>query len=530
VVALLVHLKLTLLRNALRRSVWRLVGLVVGGVYALGLVAAVLAGMAALRSTSPAVTADVTVLAYSGLTLGWLLMSLLVFGVDETVDPAKFALLPVRARELLPGLLVAGAVGVPGVATILVVLGLLVTWSRSFPLTVAALVAMPLGFLTCLLLARAATSAFASFLSSRRFRDAAFVLLALVGAGLGVGSNLLGGLARVGPAQLRAALATAAEIVGWTPFGWAWALPADVARGRWLAAGVHLLLAVALVGLLWAAWQHFLAARLVEPVEGGGAEATRVTRSGWVERLYPVSPAGGIAARSLRYWRRDPRYLAGAAGFLIAPVVVIATALLNPQGSATLAVFAPSMLGLLIGASVAQDLSYDGTALWLHVSSGVSGAADRLGRVLSTLTVFVPMLVVLLVVVFVLTGSWSLLGPALGLTVALLLTGLGVGSYVGALWQWPAPPPGANPFQKGGSGGLPALLSFSVTMLATLLLALPTIALAVGSIWAAWVGWLTVPVGLATGLVVLRLGVRSGGRRVERRWPEVMLAVSERTG
>ena len=40
-------------------------------------------------------------------------MSLLVFGVDETVDPAKFALLPVRARELLPGLLVAGLIGSP---------------------------------------------------------------------------------------------------------------------------------------------------------------------------------------------------------------------------------------------------------------------------------------------------------------------------------------------------------------------------------------------------------------------------------
>ena len=46
--------------------------------------------------------------AFSALTLGWLLMSLLVFGVDETVDPAKFALLPVRAGELLPGLLAAG--------------------------------------------------------------------------------------------------------------------------------------------------------------------------------------------------------------------------------------------------------------------------------------------------------------------------------------------------------------------------------------------------------------------------------------
>jgi ABC-2 type transport system permease protein len=126
VVALLVRLKLTLLRNSLRRSVWRTVGLVLGAVYALGVVAAVLAGMVGLRLTSVGVTADVTVVAFSALSLGWLLLSLLVFGVDETVDPAKFALLPVRARDLLPGLLVAALVGLPGVSTVLVALGLVV--------------------------------------------------------------------------------------------------------------------------------------------------------------------------------------------------------------------------------------------------------------------------------------------------------------------------------------------------------------------------------------------------------------------
>ena len=106
-VALLVRLKLTLLRNSLRRSVWRTVGLIIGIVYGLGVVAAVLAGLVALRWTSTDLTADVTVVAFSALSVGWLLMSLLVFGVDETVDPARFALLPVRARELLPGLLAA---------------------------------------------------------------------------------------------------------------------------------------------------------------------------------------------------------------------------------------------------------------------------------------------------------------------------------------------------------------------------------------------------------------------------------------
>ena len=525
-VALLVRLKLTLLRNGLRRSVWRTVGLVLGGLYALGLVGGVLAGLVALRWTSLEMTADVTVLAFALLGAGWLLLSLLVFGVDETVDPAKFALLPVRARELLPGLLVAGAIGVPGAATVVIGLGLLLAWTRSVPLTLAALVAAPLGVLTCLLLARAATAAFASVLSSRKFRDLAFVLLAMVGAVLAIGGNLLGRLAEAGPERLRAALATAAQVAGWTPFGWAWALPADVARDAWGAAALHLVLALLLVVALWKAWEHYLAARLVEPVEGGG-QAARAGRSGWVERLYPATPAGGVAARTLRYWRRDPRYLAGVAGFVIAPVIMIASSLFDPDGSWFVPLLAPALLGLLVGASVAQDLSYDGSALWAHITTGISGAADRWGRVMSSLTIFGPVLVVLLAVAVLLTGRWDLLAPVLALTLALLLGGLGAGAFVGSLWQWPAPPPGASPFQKGSSGGLPALLSFTVATLGAVVVALPTGALVVWSFFTPWVGWLAVLVGLVTGALALRVGVAQGGRLLERRWPEVMAAVSE---
>ena len=527
-VALLVRLKLTLLHNSLRRSVWRTVGLILGMVYGLAVVAGVYVGMVALRWTSDGLTADVTVVAYALLTVGWLVMSLLVFGVDETVDPAKFALLPVRARQLRPGLLAAGLVGVPGVATVLVSLSLVVTWTRTVPLALASLVAVPLGVLTCFLLSRAATSAFASVLSSRRFRDLALVALTLFGAAIGLSGNLVGSFAGTDVNALRDRLAGVATVLGWTPFGWAWAIPADLARGRWAAAGAHLGLAVALVAALWWAWGHFLAQRLVSPIEAGG-EAHQVREGTYIDRLYPATPAGGVAGRTLRYWRRDPRYLAGIAGFLVAPVVIMAGQLLNPYGSAEVAVLAPSLLGLLVGLSVAQDLSYDGSAVWLHISAGLSGAEDRVGRVRSTLTVYGPLLVVLMVVALVATGEWGRLPMVIGLTVGLTLIGLGVGSLVGALWQWPAPPPGANPFQRGNSGGLPALLSFTLTLLATLVLGLPTLALAVWSYFTPWVGYLTLPVGLVCGLVVLRVGIAQGGRILDRRWPEVLTAVSERS-
>ena len=113
-VAVLVQLKLTLLRNSLRRSVWRTVGLIIGMAYALPSSCFVLVGMIALRWTSIDITADVTVVAYTVLTVGWLLFSLLVFGVDETVDPTKFALLPLRAREIQPGLFIVRVHRQPG--------------------------------------------------------------------------------------------------------------------------------------------------------------------------------------------------------------------------------------------------------------------------------------------------------------------------------------------------------------------------------------------------------------------------------
>ena len=47
-VAHLVRLKLTLLRNSLKRSPWQLVGLIIGGLYGLGMLVTVIVALAAL--------------------------------------------------------------------------------------------------------------------------------------------------------------------------------------------------------------------------------------------------------------------------------------------------------------------------------------------------------------------------------------------------------------------------------------------------------------------------------------------------
>jgi ABC-2 type transport system permease protein len=50
------------------------------------------------------------------------------------------------------------------------------------------------------------------------------------------------------------------------------------------------------------------------------------------------------------------------------------------------------------------------------------------------------------------------------------------------------------------------------------------------SFFTPWVGLLAAPVGLASGLAVLKVGIGWGGRLLDRRWPEVLQAVSERAG
>ncbi len=219
--------------------------------------------------------------------------------------------------------------------------------------------------------------------------------------------------------------------------------------------------------------------------------------------------------------------MAGIAGFLIGPVILMVAQLANPSGQPLVAAFAPTLLCWLIGSSLAQDLSYDGSALWLHATTGLRGVDDRVGRVLSTVTVFGPVLVVLTVLGLALSGAWSDSPKVLAVSVTLTLVSLGVGAFVGTLWQWPAPPPGASPFQKGTSGGLPSLAAFGVTSGASLVLAVPTIALVIGSVWVPGLDWLGLGIGLLIGGLALWQGIVRGGAVLDRRWPEVLTAVSE---
>lgn len=535
-VALLVQLKLRLIAGSLRRSAWRTVGLVLGSLYALSLVGIALVAQLGLRfgpDDGRVYAGPASVLGFAALTLGWLVLPVLISGIDETVDPGRFALLPLRAAELQPGLLVAALLGVPGVATVLVAAGQLIVWAQAPVTLLVALLSVPLGVVTCVLLARVATSGLGRLLARRRLRELGTGIATVGIITVGLGSSMLTqGLAHSvrSPAQLLPLIDRAALIVGWTPFGWAWSAPAEASRGAVLPAVVKLALALALVALLWLAWRVLLDRALVSPL-GADNSGGRVRTGRVLDRLSMGSPAGAVAARSLRYWRRDPRYLAGGIVSLLMPIVLVVTnGITSSDGTLSPALLAaPLGLGFFAGMTAAQELSYDGTALWLHATSGLRGAEDRLGRAIAVLMVSLPMLLVLLVLAGLLTGRGDLELSAAAGALAVILGGTGVGVLVGSYLQVAVPPPGANPFQSNSGGGIHGLISMLLTLAGTGLTALPALVLAALGMHSPPLAVLAVVVAVAIGSLVLAVGVRAGGQRLDRAWPEVLAAVSRAT-
>ena len=173
---LLVQLKLRLLRNALRSSTPAKVSFIVSTTFAVLVAVGTFAGLAALRGQSASV--DLTTVIFTMFAFGWLILPLLAFGLDGTLDPATLALYPLRTRPLAVGLLAASATGAWPLANLLGLLGVTVGLARGALGVLIAVLAVLLQVLFCITLARFVTTGLAGLLRSRRGKDlAAFLII-----------------------------------------------------------------------------------------------------------------------------------------------------------------------------------------------------------------------------------------------------------------------------------------------------------------------------------------------------------------
>jgi ABC-2 type transport system permease protein len=521
VVAHIVGLKWLLLRNGLRRSTPQVVGLILGGLYGLAVLGGALSGLIALRFGLPSDVARTTItVGGSAVTFGWVVMPIVAFGADETLDPVRFATMAVPRRELVLGLLLSSLVGVPGVVTAVLGLATVITWSRSVLAVLVAPVAAAVAVLTCVALSRVTSTAFSAMSRNRRSRESAPVLMVLVAVGLWIGgSSIMERLLAPG------FLPRIADVLSWTPLALAWSAPADIVDGAIGSGLLRLTLAVIVLAVALLAWESLLGSALKNPRGASGDAPARhdagLGSFGWL----PATPTGAVAARSLTSWRRDPRYVTSGALMILLPLGPLLPALTGSGSIWTLAM-APAA-GFMLGWSTHNDIAYDGTAFWGHIATGVSGRADRIGRLAPTAMAASVLLPGYATLGCALTGRWSLWPALSGIGLGFLLCGFGVANVMSALQPYPVPGPGENPFgAPPGSSALTVVVQ-AVAGVVVFVLNLPLLGIGIGALLGhVWMGWLCLGLAVFFGSAALALGTWWGARIYERRAPELLADLS----
>jgi ABC-2 type transport system permease protein len=510
------RLRLRLFLNTFRRSPWQLAAVLLGGLYGIAVAGFVILGLFALRVAPPEVAGPIVIVLGSAITLGFLVVPL-IFGVDDAMDPRKFSLFGMESRRLTLGLSLAALISVPSVVLILIAVAQVATWTRGPLPFLLAVVSFAAIVVTCVLGARVTTSVAAFLLSSRRARDATG-LIGIIGIVLASPAFVL--LANVDWANDGLeALQRISEVLGVTPLGAAWAAPAAAANGDIGGALLRTLIALALAGLLWLAWQRLVTSMLV--TRHRESDPKEYIGLGWF-RWFPARPAGAIAARTFTYWGRDSRYLVSLAVVPIIPIAMFVPLLIAGVPLSWLWLLPMPVLALFLSWSLHNDVAMDHTAIWLHIATHTSGRADRWGRAIPVLIAGLPILIGGSLVCAFLHGDWDVAPTLIGVSVCILLVGVGLSSVMSAAFPYPVVRPGDSPFQQPQSGTASAIVQ-SFSFLAILVLSAPAVLLAVLSfLEGGSLNWAAFWVGIAVGVTMLIFGIAGGGRVFTARAPELL--------
>ncbi|MFD4689106.1 transporter [Streptomyces sp. NPDC058463] len=526
-VPVFVQLKLTLLRNGLRQSSGRRAAYVASLVVTVLLAVGQVIGLVVLRGNAQAET--LVVLMTAVVALGWAVMPLFFPSGDETLDPSRLVMLPLRPRPLIGALLVASLIGIGPLFTLALVLGSVIAVARGWAAVVTSVVAVPLTLLVCVALARSVATANIRLLTSRKGRD----LAVLSGLVIGVGIQFVNfGAQRLGRAGGLSSLEPLADVVRWLPPASALGAVGSASEGAYGTALAQLLLSVLALGALGWLWQRSLVKLMTSPDGSTISAAEPASKRSGAGRsglfaLLPEGRTGTVMERSLRYIARDPKTKATWVTALAIGLIVPVLNAVQGTGSVYLASFAAGMLGMQMYNQFGQDTS----AFWMvaqTISSPRDAYLELRARALALLLITLPYTVLVNVVTAAVLGDWATMPAAMGLSFALLGGMLAVGAMASALFPYSIPQDGAFKNVAPGQGGL-AWISILGGMVVAGLLCGPVIGL---TIWLHTAGlrdwlWLVLPVGTVYGAFIGWLGVRLAAPRTADRLPEILTAVSK---
>ncbi|MFI6596294.1 hypothetical protein ACIBHX_08600 [Nonomuraea sp. NPDC050536] len=515
-VALFAQLKLRLLAGNLRADTQRKIGFIFTLILAIGLAGLGFLLMSLLRLAPHDVAAQVVIVVYTFMLIGWIVVPLLAFGLDDTLDPARLSLFPLRTGQLAVGMFTASATGVWPLASLIVTFGGMAGLASGFGGLVLAVPAVLLQFALCLVASRLVTTALSSGLRSRRGRDVLAVAAVLVV----VLAQLPNLIINRGLGDPGAMLDRLASVLRWSPSG----LAAHAIADGGLAGLAELVVLAALVLLLGWLWIKALSRALVTPDASTQAASVR-KESGLVDRFLPDGQLAAVVTKELKYARREPRF---RVQWFMSVVVtaILAFSLSNGAGGQLggVVVLFPAFAALMIGLQAGNSYGFDGRSFWMNAvafGSERQVRTDLAGRHLATAVIGLPLLALVSAVVCALVGDPGMFLPAMLTAWGELGIGLGVASLISVLIPYTVPErlnafSGAAPGQ-GGQAFAASLGGLFSIVLVSLPVVIPTM------IGLAWVAVLAPFYGLALEIAGRRLAARIAFPKL----PELLAAVSK---
>lgn len=556
----LISLKLKMQWNSISKQIWILIITILGLLQGLAVIFG--AHLGAIFASSQGyihIVSALSVFIGAALILGWIIGPVMTSGVDNTLDPRSLAAYVPPSERLGMALVAATGAGIAGVLSLLATIPLIVSYIVGGAFSAAALgvVMIPVASLTCWTWSRTVSTFLGVIVDQKpRLKDTLTVVgvllfLAIISP-LGIWINLVADNFSV------EWVLYASTVVAWTPLGAPFGSLASLAAGHYLAAGGQVLISFVFLAIgsrLWnrmlpfamsgvsttpslAAWEAIDQGRhLVDEKrshvpalhvrdEGSGSAPRFLPGVDFWQRMGFSLPSASVAARTVHDWIKDPRLSTSASILLIFPFIAVMMSRFTIDGSSVggvaffLLLFGPIILGATAGALS----SYDSTAFWILIASGVRGRHERLGRMAGSAVIHLPLIVISSLV----TGYFLHLDAAESLTAALFFSciyvmTLALCSILAAFVVYPVQPPGTSPLSTKGTG------SFMVTMLVqlggqvgSLVLALPALVLIITS----WIGvtplWLSQVVSVGWAALVFALTPMIAGRIWDARSVDVL--------
>lgn len=481
-------------------------------------------GVGSLRLVPEFVVAILTSL-FTLQLVGWVLAPLLAFGVDETVDPARFALLPIRPGTLQVGLLTTSLIGYFPIGNMIILLGAAVALGVPWSVFPVALICVIAQLLLCVILSRAASTSMSALMASRRGRDLGMavgvVVFFLYMAFVTVFNGSQDGSA------LQAGVTSTAGVLRWTPPGSLAALPQQVATGDLSGAAVSAVIAAAGLALAW--WWWAVALRRSQtsvPSTTDGSSPAGNSASSTAVGVGAMGTMRVVAGRDrMLVWRDPMRRMP----WLLLLVLSIGWPFIVVKGSGS--VFAVAFGAFLAGAQAGNQYGVEGSGLWLHlqtITDRVRARGEVLGHAVIAVVPGTVIVLIAIAVQAVVRDGYENIPAAVGVCLGVLLGSTAAASYLSAKVPYAQPQSRKSLFASSVPGQKGRTLRATLGVLAGgVLFALPAIIcavlfLTVSPMW----GYVALVVGPLVGGIALWFAAYRTADVYLDQGPEIFAAVS----